>query len=127
MTSLEGFGSGGVGQFECRSGGMAMCPRVTVNNSVVLSYRARSGHGVCCRARWLDLGARGSPAPPGGGLDPGALVLVPISDLSPATWPCPALPRPLPRTRLLPDLTADGFCHQGAAQPITKNRPGSPW
>ena len=27
--------------------------------------------------------------------------------------------RPLPRTRLLPDLTADGFC-QGAAQPITQ-------
>jgi len=30
---------------------------------------------------------------------------------------CPA--QPLPRTRLLPNLTADGFCH-GAAQPITK-------
>ena len=57
MTSLEGFGSGGVGQLECRSGGVAMYPRVTVNDSVVLSDRARSGHGVCCRARWLDLGA----------------------------------------------------------------------
>jgi hypothetical protein len=57
MTSLEGFGSGGVGQLECRSGGVAMYPRVTVNDSVVLSDRARSGHGVCCRARRLDLGA----------------------------------------------------------------------
>jgi len=56
-TSLEGFGSGGVGQLECRSGGVAMYPRVTVNDSVVLSDRARSGHGVCCRARRLDLGA----------------------------------------------------------------------
>jgi hypothetical protein len=55
-TSLEGFGSGGVGQLECRSGGVAMYPRVTVNDSVVLSDRARSGHGVCCRARRLDLG-----------------------------------------------------------------------
>jgi hypothetical protein len=57
MTSLEGFGSGGVGQLECRSGSVAMYPRVTVNDSVVLSDRARSGHGVCCRARRLDLGA----------------------------------------------------------------------
>jgi hypothetical protein len=57
MTSLEGFGYGGVGQLECRSGGVAMYPRVTVNDSVVLSDRARSGHGVCCRARRLGLGA----------------------------------------------------------------------
>jgi len=26
-----------------------------------------------------------------------------------ASWPRPALPRPLPRTRLLPDLVTDGF------------------
>jgi hypothetical protein len=90
MTSLEGFGSGDVGQLECRSGGMAMYPRVTVNDSIVLSDRARSGHGVCCRARRLDLGALGSPAPPGGGLDPGALVLVPISDLSPSLSVAPS-------------------------------------
>jgi hypothetical protein len=57
MTSLEGFGSGGVGQLECRSDGVAMYPRVTVNDSVVLSDRARSGHGICCRTRRLDLGA----------------------------------------------------------------------
>jgi hypothetical protein len=55
MTSLEGFGSGGVGQLECRSGGVAMYPRVTVNDSVVLSDRARSGHGVCYRVRRLAL------------------------------------------------------------------------
>ena len=37
------------------------------------------------------------------------------------TWAPPAavLSRPLPRTRLLPDLTADGFC-PGSAQPITQ-------
>jgi len=57
MTILEGFGSGGVGQLECRPDGVAMYPRVTVNDPVVLSDRARSGHDVCCRARRLDLGA----------------------------------------------------------------------
>ena len=44
------------------------------------------------------------------------------------TWAPPAavLSRPLPRTRLLPDRTADGFC-PGSAQPITqlrRRRPG---
>jgi hypothetical protein len=36
---------------ECRSGGVAMYPRVTVNDSVVLSDRARSGHAACSRVR----------------------------------------------------------------------------
>jgi len=43
----------------------------------------------------------------------------PYSEVFPALRQRPVLPRPLARTRLLPNLTADGLC-QGAAQPITK-------
>jgi len=39
-----------------------------------------------------------------------ALVLVTTPGPSPAPLPRRALPRPLPRTRLLPDLVMDGFC-----------------
>jgi hypothetical protein len=39
-----------------------------------------------------------------------ALVLVTTFGPSPAPLPRRALPRPLPRTRLLPDLVTDGFC-----------------
>ena len=47
----------------------------------------------------------------------GASVLIP--GLHGGTDRAVALPRLLPRTRLLPDLTADGFCPE-SAQPITQ-------
>jgi hypothetical protein len=48
----------------------------------------------------------------------------PSPGLFPATRPRPVLAQALPRTRLLPNRTADGFC-QGAAQPITSDAAGA--
>jgi len=50
---------------------------------------------------------------------PPRLVVTTAAGLHRGTGRAVALPRPLPRTRLLPDLTADGFC-PGSAQPITQ-------
>jgi len=52
-------------------------------------------------------------------LSRGALAVTTAVNPAQGTDRAVALPRPLPRTRLLPDLTADGFC-PGSAQPITQ-------
>jgi hypothetical protein len=73
-------------------------------------YPALTGRSGTQRARRLRLRMTADSAGPGPRRHLPAWSRRPVRALS-----CPA---PLPRTRLLPNLTADGFC-QGAAEPIT--------
>ncbi len=70
---------------------------------------------ICDRDHALtQIGADSLPVAPGWRHDashPGALALVTTADLHLRRDRARALSRPLPRTRLLPNLVTDGFCH----------------